>query len=120
MLDMPENSCVGKILSDFWGQGKIVSAVCHGPGALLGATDPSGDPLVKGKRVAGFSNTEEEATGNTKNVPYLLEDKLKEQGGLYERAADWAPFAVQDGNLITGQNPASSKPVAELVSASLT
>ena len=119
MYDMPDNTSVGKVLSDAWAQGKIVSAVCHGPGALLGAKDANGEPLVREKRVTGFTNTEEDVTGNTPYVPYLLEDKLKELGGLFERAGDWQPHAVQDGQLITGQNPQSSKRVAELVEQSL-
>ena len=120
MYDMPENPTVARVLSDGWAQGKVISAVCHGPGALLGATTETGVPLVKDRRVAGFTNTEEEATGNTQNVPYLLEDKLKELGAKFERAEDWAPFAVRDGKLITGQNPASSRRVAELVHEALT
>ena len=119
MYDMPDNASVGKVLSDAWAQGKIVSAVCHGPGALLAAKDAAHEPLVRGKRVTGFTNTEEDVTGNTPLVPYLLEDKLKELGGQFERADDWQPYAVQDGRLITGQNPQSSKRVAELVEQSL-
>lgn len=115
MYDMPENETIGKLLSEAWAQGKVVSAVCHGPGALLSAKTPSGEPLIKDKQVTGFTNTEEEATGNTNNVDYLLEDKMKELGGLYDRGEDWTCFTKQDGKLVTGQNPQSSKKVAELV-----
>lgn len=116
MYDMPENQILGKLLSEAWAQGKVVSAVCHGPGALLSAKTVDGDPLIKGKKVTGFTNTEEEATGNVQNVDYLLEDKMKEVGGLYDRGADWTSFALQDGKLVTGQNPQSSRKVAEMVS----
>eukprot|EP00210_Caulerpa_lentillifera_P003085 g2947.t1 len=115
MYDMPENETLAKHLSEAWAQGKVVSAVCHGPGALLSAKTQSGEALIKGKQVTGFTNTEEEATGNTKNLDYLLEDKMKELGGLFDRGPDWTSFALQDGNLVTGQNPQSSKKVAELV-----
>ena len=86
-----------------------MAAVCHGPNGLVGVQGPDGEPLVKGKKVTGFSNTEEKAVGKDHLVPFLLEDKLKELGGLYEKAeADWAVHVVQDGLLITGQNPGSS------------
>lgn len=120
MYDMPENADVAAVLTSAWNRGLIVSAVCHGPAALLGAKNSSGGPLLQNARMTGFTNSEEEATGHTDKVPYLLEDKVKEQGAKFERAADWAPFAIADGKLITGQNPASSKRVAELVVEALT
>ena len=86
--------------------------MCHAPGALKNVK-VNGDYLVKGKKVTGFTNSEEEAVGLTKVVPFLLEDVLKSNGGIYSKAADWNPYAVEDGLLITGQNPASSKLVAE-------
>lgn len=92
--------------------GKPVAAVCHAPGVLRHVKGPDGNPLVHGKAVTGFSNTEEAAVGLTDVVPFLVEDVLKANGGRYERAADWQPHAVTDGLLITGQNPASSEPVA--------
>lgn len=94
---------------------KVVSAVCHGPVGLVSAQQPSGDPIVKGKRVTGFTNSEEVAVGKDKLVPFSLEDKLKELGGLFECGEDWGSHAVRDGQLVTGQNPASSQRVAELV-----
>lgn len=93
--------------------GKPVAAVCHAPGVLRHARGPYGFPVVKGKAVTGFTNSEEAASGLTDVVPFLVEDMLRENGGLYEKAADWAPHVVSDHNLITGQNPASSKPAAE-------
>jgi putative intracellular protease/amidase len=92
--------------------GRPVALVCHAPGVLRHVKAGDGSPLVKGKRVTGFANSEEEAVGLTKIVPFLVEDMLKERGGLYSKVNDWQPFAASDGNLITGQNPASSEPAA--------
>jgi putative intracellular protease/amidase len=93
--------------------GKPVALVCHAPGALRHTKATDGTPLVEGKRVTGFSDTEEEAVQLTKVVPFLVEDELKRLGGLYAKGPDWGPFVQVDGNLITGQNPASSAPAAE-------
>jgi putative intracellular protease/amidase len=93
--------------------GKPVALVCHAPGVLRHAKAADGAPLVKGKRVTGFSDTEEEAVQLTKVVPFLVEDELKRLGGLYSKGPDWGPFVLVDGNLITGQNPASSAPAAK-------
>ena len=92
---------------------KVVGATCHGVFGLFEATSSGGEPLVKGKKVTGFSNTEEAAVQLTDAVPYTPEDKLRELGGVYEKGGDWGPFAVVDGRLVTGQNPASSTLVAE-------
>lgn len=92
---------------------KPVAAVCHAPGVLRNVKDPSGASFVKGLNVTGFSNSEEAAVELTEVVPFLVEDMLKTNGGNYSRAADWAPHVVVDGLLVTGQNPASSEPVAE-------
>ena len=93
--------------------GKPVALVCHAPGVLKNVTAADGAPLVKGKHVSGFTDTEEEAAQLTKVVPFLVEDELKRLGGLYAKGPDWAPFVQVDGNLITGQNPASSAPAAK-------
>ena len=93
--------------------GKPVAAVCHAPGVLRHVKVADGRPLVDGKSVTGFANSEEAAVGLTDVVPFLVEDMLKTNGGRYTKAADWQPHAVVDGLLITGQNPASSEPVAE-------
>ncbi len=86
--------------------------VCHAPGVLRHTKREDGDPLVKGKRVTGFSNTEEEAVQLSEVVPFLLEDMLKSNQGLYNKGADWESHFEVDGNLLTGQNPASSEAVA--------
>jgi putative intracellular protease/amidase len=99
--------------------GKLVTAVCHAPGIFRNTRSADGSPLVKGKKVTGFTNTEEEAVQLTEVVPFLVEDMLKEHGGVYSKGADWAPYVVTDGNLITGQNPASSGPAAEAALAYL-
>ncbi|WP_114604161.1 type 1 glutamine amidotransferase domain-containing protein [Staphylococcus sp. EZ-P03] len=88
-----------------------VTAVCHGPAGLLNIKD-NGQNLIKGKKVAGFSNSEESQMGVTENMPFLLEDALKEKGGEYEKGEDWSSFVVADGRLITGQNPQSAQQVA--------
>lgn len=88
--------------------GKPVAAVCHAPGVLRDVKTPDGAPLVRGKRVTGFSNSEEAAVGLTKVVPFLVEDMLKAAGGVYSKGGDWQSHVVTDGLLVTGQNPASS------------
>ncbi len=93
--------------------GKPVALVCHAPGVLRHVRTAGGRPLVEGRNVTGFANTEEEAVGLTAIVPFLVEDELKRNGGLYSKAADWQPYVVPDGLLITGQNPASSAPAAK-------
>ncbi len=95
--------------------GKPVAFVCHAPGVLRNVKAPDGSALVKGLRVTGYSDTEEAAVHLTNVVPFLVEDELKRLGGSYSRGADWAPFVQVDGNLITGQNPASSSPAAQEV-----
>ena len=107
------------LIETMYASGKPVAAVCHAPAVLRHAKSQDGTPLVKGKSVTGFSNTEEDAVQLSKVVPFMLEDDLKEKGANYSKADDWSPYAVIDGNLITGQNPASSAPVAEAVLDSL-
>lgn len=92
---------------------KPVALVCHAPGVLRHVRTADGRPLVEGCNVTGFANTEEEAVGLTAIVPFLVEDELKRNGGLYSKATDWQPYVVSDGLLITGQNPASSAPAAK-------
>lgn len=115
MWDLASDQNSIELIESFTRQGKIVSAVCHAPSVLLNTRNAEGEPLVKNRKVTGFSNTEEEAVGLTAVVPFLLEDELKKRGGIYSQGPDWAPYLVEDGLLITGQNPASSSLVAEAV-----
>lgn len=115
-FDFPDNAVNKEIAEAIYSQGGIVSAVCHGPCALKGINDPAtGEPIVKGKKCTGFSNVEEDMVGLTGKVPILTETSLREAGGLYECGDAWGVNAVVDGKLITGQNPASSKAVAEKI-----
>lgn len=113
LWDLAEDKHSIKLLEQFWAAGKPVAAVCHAPGVLRHVTKPDGSPLVKGKRVTGFTNSEEEGVGLTAIVPFLVEDELKKAGGIFERTDDWGEYAVVDGHLVTGQNPASSTIAAE-------
>ncbi len=119
LWDLAEDEQSIALIEAMAAAGKIVAAVCHAPGALRRASAEDGSPLVKGRRVTGFSNAEEEAVQLTKVVPFLVQDMLVENGGVYSSGADWQPHVVTDGNLITGQNPASSAPAAEAVLAQL-
>jgi putative intracellular protease/amidase len=112
MWDLAEDPHSIALIEAFYGAGKPVAAVCHAPG-VLHRVRFEGQPLVKGKRVTGFTNGEEEAVHLTKVVPFLVEDELKRLGALYEKAVDWVSFVVTDGNLVTGQNPASSRAGAQ-------
>jgi len=100
------------LIERIYAAGKPVAAVCHGPAAFRRAQAPDGTPLVRGKSVTGFSNTEEAAVGLTDVVPFSVEDMLKQNGGEYSKAENWQPYAVTAGNLVTGQNPASSEATA--------
>ncbi|WP_413528320.1 type 1 glutamine amidotransferase domain-containing protein [Rahnella inusitata] len=113
LWDLAEDAHSIALIQAFWTAGKPVSAVCHAPGVLRNVLLEDGTPLVKDKRVTGFSNSEEDGVGLTDIVPFLVEDELKKHGGDYSKAADWHPYAVTDGKLITGQNPASSTAVAK-------
>ena len=115
LWDLAENAFSVRLIEAMLAAGKPVAAVCHAPGALRHPKAADGSPLVKGRRVAGFTNTEEQAAGLTQVVPFLVEDMLRENGGIYSKAADWQPHVVTDGLLITGQNPASSEPAAKAV-----
>src|SRR5499427_4929889 len=118
MWDLVDNPDSIRLIESFYNSGKPVAAVCHSP-AVFHKVMYKGAPLVKGKRVTGFTNGEEEAVHLTKVVPFLVEDELKRLGGLYEKVANWVPFVVTDGRLVTGQNPASSRPGAEALIALL-
>lgn len=113
LWDLAEDKQSIALIETMYAAGKPVAAVCHAPGVLRHAKAADGTPLVKGKSVAGFTNTEEAAVQLTDIVPFLVEDMLKNNGGEYSKGADWQPYVVSAGNLITGQNPASSEPAAE-------
>ncbi|MBE1427433.1 putative intracellular protease/amidase [Desulfomicrobium macestii] len=113
MWDLVDNRESIALIESFVKADKPVGAVCHAPVSLVNVRGKDGEYLVKSKRVTGFTNAEEEAVGLTDVVPFLLEDRLKERGGLYSNGADWAPYVQVDGKLVTGQNPASSRPAAE-------
>jgi putative intracellular protease/amidase len=103
------------LIEKFYNSKKPVAFVCHAPAALIKVKSENGQPLVKGKRVTSFSDSEEEAVGLTKVVPFLLEEELKKLGAHYSKATNWSSYTVQDDLLITGQNPASSEAVAQLL-----
>jgi putative intracellular protease/amidase len=115
MWDVAEDPVSIALVETMFAANKPVSAVCHGSAVFRHPKGPDGAPLVRGKKVAGFTNTEEAAIGLTEVVPYLVEDMLKQNGGIYSKADNFQSHAVADGNLVTGQNPASSKKVANEV-----
>jgi putative intracellular protease/amidase len=112
LWDLSEDRHSIALIEALYAAGKPVAAVCHGPAALRHAKARDGSPLVRGRSVTGFTNTEEAAVKLTDVVPFLVEDMLKQNGGEFSRAADWQAYAVTDGHLITGQNPASSESTA--------
>jgi len=119
LWDLANDKISIALIDKFNTQEKPIAFVCHAPAALKGVKDTNGNPLVKGKKVTGFTNTEEAAVQLTDIVPFLVENMLTENGGIYSKKEDWAAYAIQDRNLITGQNPASSELVAEKLLESL-
>ena len=115
LWDLKEDGDSISLIESFYAANKPVAAVCHAPAVLLNAKDTSGNALVAGKKVTGFSNSEEAAVELTDIVPVLIEDAFKALGAEYQKADDWSEFVVEDGLLLTGQNPASSKALAKLV-----
>lgn len=115
MWDLPTSDELASLIGAAMDDGKIVAAVCHGPAGLVNAKLKNGDSIVKGRKVSAFTNEEEEAMGLTEEVPFLLETRLRELGADFVEAPNFQAFAVADGHLITGQNPASSEKVAQLV-----
>ena len=107
------------LIEAFAAAGKPVAAVCHAPGVLRDVKGADGKPLVSGKTVTGFTNSEEAAVGLTDVVPFLVEDMLIAKGGVYSKGPDWGAYVLTDGLLVTGQNPASSRPAAEALLAVL-
>ncbi|GBQ27870.1 type 1 glutamine amidotransferase domain-containing protein [Gluconacetobacter azotocaptans] len=119
LWDLAEDRASIALIETTIAAGRPVAAVCHAPGVLRHVRGADGAPLVQGKNVTGFSNSEEEAVGLTGIVPFLVEDMLKANGGRYSKAADWQPHVAVDGLLVTGQNPASSEVTAEALLTSL-
>jgi len=120
LWDLANDTTSIKLIEDFYKAQKPVAFVCHAPAALLKAKAENGQPLVKGKRVSGFANTEEESVGLTNVVPFLLEDELTKLGAHYSKGQDFTSYIQNDGLLITGQNPASSEAVAKQLLKTLT
>ena len=119
LWDLAEDKDSISLIEATYRAGKPVALVCHAPGVLRHVKAADGTVLVRGKKVTGFKNTEEDAVGLTNVVPFLVEDMLKQNGGIYSSGEDWTSYAVQDGQLITGQNPGSSTETAGMLVASL-
>jgi len=119
LWDLAEDKTSIALIESFQAAEKLVALVCHAPGVLRHVKNAQGNPLVQGKKVTGFANTEEDAVGLTDIVPFLVEDELKSLGGIYSKGEDWGSYVVQDGWLITGQNPGSSARAAEVQLAQL-
>jgi putative intracellular protease/amidase len=115
MWDLPTDPSVKRSVEAAFNAGKFIASVCHGAAGLVSAVRPDGLPLVHGKRVNAFTDAEEREVGLADTVPFLLESRLREQGGIFQGAGNWQVFAVRDGQLITGQNPQSSEQVAHLL-----
>ncbi len=119
LWDLAQDKYSIALIEALYSAGKPVAAVCHAPAVLRHTLGPDGKPLVAGKRVTGFSNSEEAAVGLTDVVPFLVEDMLGANGGLYHKSDDWQSHVEADGNLITGQNPGSSEATAQALLAAL-
>lgn len=115
MWDFPDSAAIDKVTREIYENGGVVSAVCHGPAALVNVKLSDGSYLVAGKNVTGFTNAEEDEVQGTKIVPFLLADKLNEHGATHHAAANWSDNVVVDGRLVTGQNPASAASVGNAV-----
>jgi len=113
MWDLPGSGTLAEMVGAYMDDGRIVAAVCHGPAGLVGAKRRDGSPVVQDREVSAFTTSEEDGVGLRDAVPFLLEQRLPELGAKYRKGPDWQPFAVRDGNLITGQNPQSSALVAQ-------
>lgn len=120
MWDLAESADARRLIEAFAAAGRPIAAVCHAPAVFRHTRAASGAPLVSGRRVTGFTNSEEDAVGLRNVVPFLLEEMLKANGGVYESGPDWGVHVVRDGNLVTGQNPASSEAAAHALLEMLT
>lgn len=117
LWDLADNKIVKQLLEAFDRNDKLIGAVCHGVAGLISLQNNSGESLVKNKQITGFSNSEEESSGLTRVVSFLLETKLLSLGALYSKGPDYVSYVVADGNIITGQNPASSEEAAKKIIA---
>jgi len=115
LWDLSTDATSISLIEDFYSNGKPIAFVCHAPAALVNVKAKNGDPLVKGKNVTGFTNSEEDAVHLSTVVPFMLESELKKLGAHYSKGADWGSYVQQDGQLITGQNPGSSEAAARLL-----
>jgi putative intracellular protease/amidase len=115
MWDIAEDKNSIKLIESFLAAGKHIALVCHAPSALRHVKTPQGKPLVAGKTVTGFTNGEEEEVGLTNVVPFLVEDELMRLGATFSKVKNWDVHTIADGQLITGQNPASSGPTAHVL-----
>lgn len=115
MFDLPRNETIARLLSEFANEGKVIAAVCHGPAALVGVQTADGTPLVKGRTITGFTDREEAAAKMVEEVPFLLETELRKEGAAFIAGEMWASHVEVDGNMVTGQNPASSEATATAV-----
>ncbi|MFD1019884.1 type 1 glutamine amidotransferase domain-containing protein [Thalassobacillus hwangdonensis] len=113
MFDFPDNETLQYVLQQHAEQGNVIGSVCHGPSGLVYARYEDGTPIVKGKNVTGFADSEEIGMGLEQHMPFMLETELRNKGANYSKGEDWSSYAVRDGNLITGQNPMSSESVAK-------
>ena len=119
MWDLADSPVLARLLARFFDAGKVVAAVCHGQAALIGVTLGNGAPLVRGRRVTGFTNEEEHSVGLADVVPFLIETQMRAVGAEFSGGESWAPYTVRDGRLVTGQNPRSSERTALQVLAAL-
>ncbi len=115
MFDLPNDPSINSLLQNFHESNKIIAAVCHGPACFIGVTLKNGKSLIAGRTITGFTNEEEIAAEQVKNMPFLLEDELLSNGANYIKASEWSDHIEVDDNIITGQNPQSSKSIAEAI-----
>lgn len=115
MYDFPNNETLLYILQQFAEDNRVIGAVCHGPSGLVNATFKNGTPLVKGKNITAFTDDEEREVKLDQHMPFLLETTLREKGGIFSSRSNWTDYSIRDGNLVTGQNPQSSKSTSEKV-----
>lgn len=115
LWDLADSETSIALIESFYNSNKPIGSVCHAPAIFKNTKDSEGRPLIQGKKVTAYSNSEEEAVQFTEIVPFSVEDMLKENGGIYSKGEDWSSYALEDGLLVTGQNPASAELVADML-----